>query len=87
MLMAYNNPDVSGVFVNGFPLPPTPTRPDDAELQASLRRVPITSYDDGPLPRRELQQSSQPLRVIIAGGGLGNVLLLFLRGGTPLFST
>ena len=69
------NPDLTGVFVDGFPLPPTPTRPDDAELQASLRRVPITSLDT-PLPNRDLSHSdNQPLRVIIAGGGLGGLAL------------
>ena len=48
-----DNPDVSGVFVDGFPLPPTPTRPDDDEHTKSLRRVPITALDS-PLPRRKL---------------------------------
>ena len=56
-----DNPDASGVFVDGFPLPPTPTRPDDDELTKSLRRVPITALDS-PIPRRELT-AEQPLRV------------------------
>ena len=68
-----DNPDASGVFVDGFPLPPTPTRPDDDELTKSLRRVPITALDS-PIPRRELT-AEQPLRVIIAGGGLGGLAL------------
>jgi len=69
------NPDTAGVFVDGFPLPPTPSRPDDDELIASLRRVPITSLDQ-PLPARNLDDpSAQPLRVVIAGGGLGGLAL------------
>lgn len=71
------NPDTAGVFVDGFPLPPTPTRPNDDELVASLRRVPITSLDQ-PLPARHLagpSASAQPLRVLVAGGGLGGLAL------------
>ena len=69
------NPDTAGVFVDGFPLPPTPTRPNDDELVASLRRVPITSLDQ-PLPARNLDDpNAPPLRVLIAGGGLGGLAL------------
>lgn len=69
------NPDTVGVFVDGFPLPPTPSRPNDDELAASLRRVPITSLDQ-PLPARNLgDPSTHPLRVLIAGGGLGGLAL------------
>ena len=71
-----DNPDLSGVYVDGFPLPATPTRPDDAQLQTALRRVPITPSLDQPLgSKRDLATSSQPLRVIIAGGGLGGLAL------------
>lgn len=73
-----DNPDLTGVFVDGFPLPPTPTRPNDVELLSSLRRVPITPLDQ-PLPRRSLlsdpKSEHPPLRVIIAGGGLGGLAL------------
>jgi len=68
-----DNPDLTGAFVDGFPLPPTPSRSNDSELLASLRRVPITPLDQ-PLPRRNLSPE-QPLRVIIAGGGLGGLAL------------
>ena len=70
------NPDTAGVFVYGFPLPPTPSRPNDDELIASLRRVPITSLEE-PLPARNLEDpsSAHPLRVLIAGGGLGGLAL------------
>ena len=57
-------------------MPATPTLPDDAQLQAALRRVPITPSLDQPLNlKRYLATSSQPLRVIIAGGGLGGLTL------------
>ena len=43
---------------------------------ASLRTVPIASLDDAPLDRQSLDQSdSPPLRVLIAGGGLGGLAL------------
>ena len=67
------NPDAAGVFVDGFPLPPTPTRPDDAELAAELRRIPLSPLDRPLDPNRDLIGSEQPLRVIIAGGGLGGL--------------
>ena len=63
-----DNPDLSGVYVDGFPLPVTPSRPDDALLQSTLRQVPITQLDKPLDSKRDLPTSSQPLRVIIAGG-------------------
>jgi len=68
------DPDLVGVYVDGFPLPPIPTRIDDDELLASIRRVPITPIDK-PRQRDEAITKDQPLRVIIAGGGLGGLSL------------
>ena len=65
------DPDLVGVFVDGFPLPPIPTRDDDEEKKNRLRRIPITPINKpqkpGPI------NPSRPLRVIIAGGGLGGL--------------
>ena len=56
-----DNPDLSGVYVDGFPLPATPIRTDDAQLQSALRQVPITTPLDQPLDsKRDLTTSSQP---------------------------
>jgi len=66
------NPDLAGVHVDGFPLPPTPVRDDDDVLSAALRRVPITSTKIPPVAGDLTQR---PLRVIIAGGGLGGLAL------------
>ena len=55
-----DNPDLSGVYVDGFPLPATPSHPDDAQLQSALRQVPITTPLDKPLDsKRDLPTSSQ----------------------------
>ena len=48
------DPDLLGVRIDGFPLPPTPVRSDDQELLADLHRVPVTSLDQ-PLPARSLE--------------------------------
>ena len=73
------NPDLAGVHVDGFPLPPTPTRADDAQLAQAIRQVPLTSLnDDTPFTARDLTKNSsnnRPLRVLIAGGGLGGLAL------------
>jgi len=72
-----DDPDRLGVRVDGFPLPPTPVRSNDQELLAELHRVPVTPLfeDPQPLAARSLDASEQPLRVIIAGGGLGGLAL------------
>ena len=70
-----DNPDLSGVYVDGFPLPATPSRSDDAQLQSALRQVPMIPLDKALDSKRDLITSSQPLRVIIAGGGLGGLAL------------
>lgn len=67
------NPDLVGAKVDGFPLPPTPVRENDAELLEYIRRVPITPLEK-PLQPRDLTPA-RPLRVIIAGGGLGGLAL------------
>lgn len=67
------NPDLVGVKVDGFPLPPTPVRADDDDLAAALRRVPLTPIDVPPPPGGDL--TKRPLRVLIAGGGLGGLAL------------
>ena len=68
-----DNPDVAGVQVDGFPLPPTPVRDNDDAILAAMRRVPITALDSR-LDSRDLT-TERPLRVIIAGGGLGGLAL------------
>lgn len=67
------DPDLMGVFVDGFPLPPTPVRPDDDALLAQIRQVPITPIDSPLPPSTDKISSTRPLRVIIAGGGLGGL--------------
>eukprot|EP00977_Amphora_coffeiformis_P027919 scaffold34663_cov205-Amphora_coffeaeformis.AAC.6 len=80
------NPDLVGVHVDGYPLPPTPVRADDDELLAAIRRVPLTEPFDPMVPRSISvskdnegegtdSSQSQPLRIIIAGGGLGGLAL------------
>jgi len=68
------NPDLVGVKIEGFPVPPIPVREQDEALQAAMRRVPITSLHE-PLKARDLTSTNQPLRVLIAGGGLGGLAL------------
>jgi len=70
---ADENPDLVGVRVDGFPLPPTPVRDNDKELAAAMRRVPIRPLDTPLQPG--VITTSRPLRVIIAGGGLGGLAL------------
>ena len=67
------DPDLVGVYVDGFPLPPTPKRHNDEELLASIRQIPITPMDSPQQPG-DINQH-RPLRVIIAGGGLGGLSL------------
>jgi len=67
------DPDLVGVYVDGFPLPPIPKRDDDEELLASIRQIPITPMDSPQQPGGINQH--RPLRVIIAGGGLGGLSL------------
>ena len=67
------DPDLVGVHVDGFPLPPTPVRDNDDELLASIRRIPITPLDTPLEPG--IISPKRPLRVIIAGGGLGGLAL------------
>ena len=70
------NPDLAGVFVDGFPLPPTPVRSNDKELLADLRRVPITAdLYEHPFQPGPIDSKTRPLRVLIAGGGLGGLAL------------
>jgi zeaxanthin epoxidase len=83
-----DDPDLLGTQIDGFPIPPVPNRDDDEELLASLRRVPIRTSFDAPLSPRSLSTTSNsagddsdknaccsPLRVLIAGGGLGGLAL------------
>ena len=65
--------DLLGVYVDGFPLPPTPVRDNDDELLADIRRIPVTPIGTPPAPGTI--SSTRPLRVIIAGGGLGGLAL------------
>jgi hypothetical protein len=37
---AQDDPDLMGVLVDGYPIPPIPTRPDDSELLERLASVP-----------------------------------------------
>jgi hypothetical protein len=67
------DPDLLGVYVDGFPLPKIPSRDDDDELLASIRRVPLQPIDTWQAPG-EINYE-RPLRVIIAGGGLGGLSL------------
>jgi zeaxanthin epoxidase len=68
-----SDPDLVGVYVDGFPLPKIPTRTDDEKLLASMRRVPVQPMES-PQPPGEIMKE-RPLRVIIAGGGLGGLSL------------
>lgn len=74
----YLDPDLLGVKVEGFPIPATPTLENDAELWQEIRRVPV-SPNNVPKRSRALSASSttagDPLKVIIAGGGLGGLAL------------
>ena len=67
----YDDPDLMGVFVDGFPLPPTPVFENDNELLASMRRIPITSLDKHIVSGQVSE--TRPLRVLVAGGGLGGL--------------
>lgn len=69
------NPDQTGVYVDGFPLPPTPSRDDDEDLMNNLRKVPITPLTEPLPPRKLLNEEQRPLTVLIAGGGLGGLAL------------
>lgn len=69
------NPDLVGVHVEGFEIPPTPTRSDDEKLWQAIRQVPVMALDQ-PMASRNLGDTSNPpLRVLIAGGGLGGLAL------------
>ncbi len=68
-----SNPDLLGVHVDGFPLPKIRAREDDDKLLASIRRIPVTRIDEWQ-PPGEIN-GERPLRVIIAGGGLGGLSL------------
>jgi len=77
------NPDLVGVHVDGYPLPPTPSRPDDAELLARLQSIQgKTLFREASsggttakheYERRALTRKQRPLRVLVAGGGLGGL--------------
>ena len=54
-----DNPDVLGVKVDGFPLPPTPTRDNDPQLVAEIRKIPVSPIDK-PLQPRQFTKD-QPL--------------------------
>lgn len=71
-----HDPDVLGVYVDGFPLPSIPVRDDDEELLRNIRRIPLTDLNT-PLEPRSLTENNEqaPLRVLIAGGGLGGLAL------------
>ena len=80
------NPDLVGVHVDGYPLPPTPSRSDDKELLARLQNVPghdlfctdnnddkLTSPPKSTLFERRTLTAERPLRVLVAGGGMGGL--------------
>lgn len=67
------DPDLQGVYVDGFPLPPLPIRKDDEELMKSIRKIPITPLDKPIQPG--IISKDRPLKVIIAGGGIGGLSL------------
>lgn len=71
------DPDLLGTHIEGFPIPPVPQRDNDERLLASIRKIPISQSLDKPMTSRSLTttKDSQPLRVIIAGGGLGGLTL------------
>lgn len=76
-----DDPDLVGVYVDGFPLPKIHVREDDDELLAFIRCVPVETTHkysiDEWKPPGELRDNNdeQPVRVIIAGGSLGGLSL------------
>ncbi|CAB9498837.1 Zeaxanthin epoxidase, chloroplastic [Seminavis robusta] len=71
------DPDLMGVRVDGYPIPATPCRPDDAALLAKLYNVPgqdtLFTTNSRKQQRRRALSSDDPLCVIVAGGGLGGL--------------
>ena len=73
------NPDLVGVHVDGYPLPSTPCRPDDEELMNYLQSVPggdlfdLDEKTQSNLFERRTLTPERPLRILVAGGGLGGL--------------
>jgi len=75
-----DDPDRLGVRVDGFPLPPLPMRDDDDHFLEQLKsRIPQAHTNNNNDIHRPLKSGAiskdRPLRIVIAGGGLGGLSL------------
>ena len=71
-----DNPDVSGVFVDGYPLPAIPKFNRTLSTTSFLHSDATPRLEDWTKPvtsRSLLSHTASPLRVLVAGGGLGGL--------------